>query len=85
MPLDRFQFDREAALAWYRSSDTVERGFCRVCGSALFWKRAGDPEIFIGAGSLDGPTGLTISHHIFCKDKGDYYEICDGRPQKLEW
>jgi hypothetical protein len=49
------------------------------------WRRAGDSEIFIGAGSLDGPTGLTISRHIFCKDKGDYYEICDGKPQHPAW
>jgi hypothetical protein len=22
---------------------------------------------------------------IICKDKGDYYEICDGKPQKEAW
>jgi hypothetical protein len=26
------------SVAWYKSSEKVQRGFCRVCGSTLFWK-----------------------------------------------
>ena len=26
------------AVTWYKSSDKVERGFCSICGSTLFWK-----------------------------------------------
>lgn len=33
------------------------------------------------AGTFDQPTGLAIGKHIFCADKGDYYEIEDGVPQ----
>jgi hypothetical protein len=25
-------------ITWYKSSEKVERGFCSVCGSTLFWK-----------------------------------------------
>ncbi|MEC7554198.1 MAG: hypothetical protein VX122_03665 [Pseudomonadota bacterium] len=28
----------EDNVAWYESSREVKRGFCRVCGSKLFWK-----------------------------------------------
>lgn len=28
-------------LEWYRSSPAAERGFCRVCGSNLFWRPEG--------------------------------------------
>ncbi|MEO0489721.1 MAG: GFA family protein, partial [Cyanobacteria bacterium J06659_2] len=28
----------EDSIHWYRSSDKVERGFCSVCGSTLFWR-----------------------------------------------
>jgi hypothetical protein len=31
--LERLQLERDTTLSWYRSSDRVERGFCRVCGS----------------------------------------------------
>ncbi|MEQ9349203.1 MAG: GFA family protein, partial [Alphaproteobacteria bacterium] len=35
------RFDGDAppsALTWHRSSDTASRGFCRTCGSSLFWR-----------------------------------------------
>jgi hypothetical protein len=84
VPLDRFWLEHETALTWYRSSETAERGFCRVCGSSLFWKPATGPEISIAAGTLDGPTDLTMAEHIFCQDKGDYYEISDSKPQRAQ-
>ena len=67
-------------VTWYRSSDTARRGFCGICGSNLFWDGAGE-NLSIFAGTLDGKTGLTMAGHIFCADKGDYYEISDGLPQ----
>ena len=68
-------------ITWYHASDDAKRGFCRVCGSALFWKRHSDPHTAVLAGSLDGETGLKLEKHIYCADKGDYYEISDGLPQ----
>ena len=44
-------------LTWYQSSDKARRGFCKTCGSALFWHGNGYPElkdqIDISAGSID--------------------------------
>ncbi len=71
----------EDNVTWYRASETARRGFCRTCGSALFWKADGSGYTSILAGAFDQPTGLTIGVHIFCADKGDYYEIADGVPQ----
>ena len=67
-------------VTWYRSSDTAKRGFCAACGSNLFWDGPGD-KLSIFAGTLDAPTGLALIGHIYCKDKGDYYEITDDLPQ----
>jgi len=67
-------------VTWYRSSVHARRGFCGTCGSSLFWDGAG-ANLSIHAGTLDGPTGLTLAGHIYCADKGDYYEIDDGLPQ----
>ena len=75
-----FLLTEERGLKWYRSSDYARRGFCGECGSALFWDNGGD-EVGINAGSLDAPTGLKTTKHIFVEDKGDYYEIADGLPQ----
>jgi hypothetical protein len=71
----------EDNVTWYRSSDFARRGFCRHCGSALFWKRNGDAHTSIGAGMFDESTVLRAGHHIFVADKGDYYEIGDDLPQ----
>ena len=66
------------ALAWYAASDEAKRGFCRHCGSALFWKADGSAKTSILVGCLDAPTGLAGKAHIFVADKGDYYELDDG-------
>lgn len=68
-------------ITWYRSSDVARRGFCRICGSALFWKLDSLDTISVMAGSFDSPSRLVGECHIFVADKGDYYEIDDGLPQ----
>jgi len=68
-------------LRWYSASDFAKRGFCGKCGSALFWRRNDGSETSILAGTLDDDGGIKLTTHIFCADKGDYYEINDGLPQ----
>ena len=67
-------------LTWYEASDDAKRGFCKTCGSALFWKNNGENKTSILAGSLDDDAGVKLIDHIFVADKGDYYEINDGVP-----
>lgn len=67
-------------VQWYQSSPGAKRGFCPVCGSNLFFDGAGD-NLAIFAGTLDAPTGLAVRGHIFCDDKGDYYELTDDLPK----
>lgn len=71
----------EDQLTWYAASDFARRGFCKTCGSALFWRRLGADKISILAGAFDLPSGLTAESHIFVADKGDFYDIADGLPQ----
>jgi hypothetical protein len=75
----------EDALRWYRSSAQAERGFCGTCGSALFWRPQGGSGISVTPGTLDGPTGLRIEGHIFCADKGDYYEVPEEGYRRPGW
>ena len=67
-------------VTWYRSSDRAQRGFCGVCGSNVLWDGPG-ADLSIMAGALDGPTGLTLAGHIFCAERGDWYDIPDGERQ----
>lgn len=73
----------EGEVAWYESTPgEVRRGFCPTCGSQLFWDRIGAETVDIWAGTIDGETGLRLREHIFVADKGDYYDIADGLPQR---
>ncbi|MGV1756436.1 GFA family protein [Rhizobium sp. A22-96] len=81
VPIANLVIEGEEAITWYRASTFARRGFCKTCGSALFWAADGAEEISIMAGLFDQPTGVEISYHIYCADKGDYYEITDGLPQ----
>jgi hypothetical protein len=62
----------------YRSSDTGERGFCKRCGSVLFWKVAGQERYAFTAGSLDQADGLTLTKEIFIEYKPAFYEFANA-------
>jgi len=75
------EIEGRETINWYAASGEARRGFCRVCGSVLFWKRNHADEISIMAGAFDKPSSLRGECHIFVADKGDYYEIDDDLPQ----
>lgn len=81
VPRSALMVQGEDRLTWYRSSALVRRGFCRVCGSSLFWDPTHRDWMSVALGAIDGPTGTQLGKHIFVADKGDYYEIADGLPQ----
>ncbi len=53
-PLETFAIDR-GELAIFMSSDVVERGFCRNCGTPLTFHSVGSDRISVSIGSLDHP------------------------------
>ena len=71
----------DAGLTWYQSSGIARRGFCKTCGSSLFWSPSHGKYVAIMAGALDAPTGLTSREHIHVEDASDYHELTDGLPQ----
>ena len=81
MPRDAVTIRGADKVTWFRSSEKVRRGFCSVCGSALFFDPIHRDWTAIAMGAFDKPTGAHIEKHIFVADKGDYYEIADGLPQ----
>lgn len=55
------------------------------CGSSLFFDpidQARHDWIGVSMGAFDQPTETRLAIHIFVADKGDYYDINDGLPQK---
>lgn len=62
----------QQSLAWYASSKNAKRGFCTRCGSSLFWKNGLKDTTSIMAGTLNLPTNLKLSRHIYVADASDY-------------
>ena len=77
---------KQDGLKWYHSvtdeTPNVHRGFCKECGSSLFWDPRGIGDtIAISAGTLDSPTALKTIGHVWVSQAGDYYEITDELPR----
>lgn len=64
-----------SSITWYQSSATAKRGFCKQCGSQLFWTETGSDKTSVMAGTIDGDTGLVLDRQIFTESKGDYYVL----------
>lgn len=76
---DALDWLRRDALAEYETPGGAQRGFCRDCGSSLYF-RAADGSFSVEAGIIDGKTGGRLAEHIFVAGKGSYYEVTDGLP-----
>ena len=72
---------RDDGLAWYKTSEVARCGFCRECGSGLFWEPFELDAIGIIAGTIDSPTGLKTIGHIFVGEKSDFYDVSDEMPR----
>ena len=74
-------FKSKKTLKWFKSSAKAKRGFCKNCGASIFFKRIGSKAISLSAGTLQNPTGLITSSHIFLHNKRDYYKLSDKLPK----
>lgn len=83
VPLTAFHLIRSDTLTWFHASPDARRGICTGCGSFLFWQATGSDSISFGAGTLDGPTGLTTAEHWYLEDAGDYYHGPRTHPETL--
>jgi hypothetical protein len=73
-PTDRYKIKGKRHIAWYESSPGIRRGFCKICGSKLFWERVGSGQLDVTLGTIDPPAGLKIERQIYIADAGDYYD-----------
>jgi len=76
----------DRGLAWYSSSAWARRGFCRECGSSLFYQLVGsdEPDWIVSAEALDDAEGLSIGSHIYVDSKPDRYDFADDAPRLTE-
>lgn len=74
---DTLEIDAAETLRWRRERG-AERGFCGRCGSSLFWRADGSPDVSIGAGTLDDTSGLRLKAEIYVAEKSAYAQPAAG-------
>jgi hypothetical protein len=64
-------------LGIYRSSQWAERGFCKQCGTALFYRLV-DKEFWeVSAEAFDDRSDFRFAAQIFIEEKPSYYDFAN--------
>lgn len=68
----------------YRSSSMAERGFCKQCGTHLYYHFLSPSFYSIAAGLFPHNEKLALSMQVFIDKKPDYYTLADQTPTLTE-
>lgn len=79
VPLSAFELTR-GALAIFKSSDAVERGFCRDCGTPLSFRNLSEDEMNVSIGSLDDPSVAKPIIQYGMEGRIDWLDELDSLP-----
>jgi hypothetical protein len=71
------RFQGSENIEAYKSSAWGERGFCKVCGSTLYWRLSGTDQYEIAAGSLDDQSRLALTSEVFIEEKPAFYAFAN--------
>lgn len=74
-------FKGEENVSVYASSDWAERGFCRQCGTHLFYRLANGQHYAFPVGLLDTGEPWTIAQQIFIDEKPSFYDFTNDTPR----
>ena len=81
---DNVHFQLEAGaehLQWYRSSGPAERGFCKNCGSSLFFRSdRWEGEIHVTLASLNDPIDRQPQAQVFFEHRVDWMAVDEDLP-----
>jgi len=71
----------EGETAFYPSSATLERVFCKACGTRLFSRRTNGTAVGVALATFDDRNALAPTEHIWVSEKIAWVRIDDGLPQ----
>lgn len=75
------RFDGEADITVYASSDWAERGFCRHCGTHLFYRLKAGGEWAVPVDLIDGDAEWELVRQIFVEEQPAHYRIANDTPR----
>lgn len=71
------KFEGVAHIATFSSSEWEERGFCRECGTHLFYRLKEEGHYAIPIGLLDDGKAWRFTEQIFIDQKPSYYSFAE--------
>ena len=71
------RIEGEDNISKYDSSEWAERGFCKHCGSHLFYRLKNNNQHFIPAGLFDNNKEFVFDHQVFIDNKPPYYNFAN--------
>ncbi len=74
-------FQGEENIVRYPSSASAVRGFCKICGSSLFYKSAESDHYSLGLGSMKNQESFRISEEIHINQKPQGYDFEGSHPR----
>ncbi|PCJ22905.1 MAG: aldehyde-activating protein [SAR86 cluster bacterium] len=66
-------FKGEEHISVFNSSDWAERGFCKQCGTHLFYRLKESRAHMMPVGLFDDASGLVFNQQVFIDEKPSYY------------
>ncbi len=70
-------FAGDENIGRYRSSDWAERGFCKRCGTNLFYRLVEMDHYILGIGAFDDQERWKMTSQIFTDEKPGYYDFAN--------
>ena len=70
-------FEGDEYIERYKSSEWAERGFCRVCGTSLFYRIVESDQYIVSVGALDDQAGFVLDSEIFIDEKPPFYAFAN--------
>ncbi len=80
----KVDFEDEAQIGRFASSAWAERGFCKQCGSNLFYFLKPTSTFMMSAGAFDDPSELRLGREIFIDKKPPGYALEGTHPRLTE-
>lgn len=71
------EFTGEENISIYQSSEWAERGFCKHCGSHLFYRLKSNNHYHVPVGIFDDVENLVFDMQVFIEEKPEYYSFAN--------
>ena len=70
-------FEGKENIAVFDSSEWAERGFCRKCGSHLFYRLKESQQYIMSVGLFEDDKMFVLHHQIFIDEKPTFYRFAN--------